>query len=199
MLPITAREWFLYHLFNDEDFVAIRAEWRHEVDQIDSGEPGKDGLFYLEQETLTERYVELLCEQFGINVSTARDGLRYTKWNRTLNRNRIPTAKVEGNFITIRVGVDTRMEDVKELWSLRVEYLQRQLPGFTSHRSSQVAQPLLAYIVYKQLRQGRKMVDIHKAYIDGTLDDRIPPKHSQSIEDFRKDYKAAVQGLLESS
>lgn len=199
MSPITAREWFLYHLFNDEEFAAIRAKWRHEVDQIDSGEPGKDGLLYLEQETLTERYVELLREQFGISENVARDGLRYTKWNRTLNRNRVPLAKIEGGFITIRVGVDTRMEDVKELWNLRVEYLQRQLPGFTSHRSSQVAQPLLAYIVYKQLKQGRKMVDVHKAYIDGTLDYRIPPKQSQPIEDFRKDYKAAVQGLLESS
>lgn len=194
--PITSRDWFLYYLFTDEDLASIRKQWRVEIDDIESGEQGKNGLPFLEQETITDYYVELVGAKFNTTVDIAFKALRYEEWSRILNEDRIPKAKIDGDRITISVGSETRLEDIEHLWSIYVEDLQKRLPTYQSKRTPKAEQPLLAYVIYKKLLDGSSMSHIHEDYVKGTLDDRIAAHPDSVIEDFRKYYKRVVQGYI---
>lgn len=194
--PLTSKDWFLYYLFNDDEIVTIRNRWRSEVDEVDSGEPGREGLLFLDQEKITESYVKLLINRFGVSADVARSCLGYTELGRNINKNRIPVASIKDDKIVIEIGPDTRLEDVEHLWRIRIDYLQKELPGYTSNRSVQPSRPLLAYVVYRCRLEGRKMVDIHNDYINGTLDERIPAHSNSTLEDFRKYYRSIVQGYI---
>lgn len=192
--PITSRDWFLYYLFNDEELASIRKQWRSEINNIESGEPGQEGLPFREQEEVTQKYVELLRKQFRISKNTAVNALAYTKGNRILNKDRIPTAKIEKDRITISIGPETRLRDIEHLWKIQISSLQQQLPGFKLERAVLSSQPRLAYIIHKNKLKGRKMADIHEDYQKGKLDDAIPAHPLSVIEDFRQYYKDIVQG-----
>ncbi len=194
--PITLRDWFLYYIFTDEDFVSIRKQWRTEINDIESGEPGKDGLPFREQEIITESYIQRVCDKFKINRDVALKGLRYEAWSRVLNKDRIPTATVDGDRINISIGAETRLEDIEHLWDIYAESLQKKLPAYQSKRTPKAEQPLLAYVIHKKSLDGNKMTHIHECYVKGTLDDRIPAHPESVIEDFRKYYKKVVQGYI---
>ena len=195
--PITPRDWFLYYLFTDENFAAIRKRWRAEINDIESGEPGRSGLPFLKQEKITDQYVAVLCERFDINKETAVDGLRYTKWNRTLNKNRVPTAEIDGDRITINVGPGTKFEDIENLWNIRITSLQKKLPGYVSQREVPASEPLIAYLVHKELLKGRKLTEIHQDYQMGTLDSRLPSRNRWAdVNEFRRYYNVTVKGLI---
>lgn len=194
--PITSREWFLYYLFTDEDFASIRKQWRVDLGDIESGEPGQNGLPFLEQEIITEGYIQKVCSRFKITIDIALKGLRYEAWSRVLSEDRIPTATMDGDRINISIGAETRFEDIEWLWNVYAEDLQKGLPTYQSKRTPKAEQPLLAYVVYKKSLDGGKMSYIHESYVNGTLDDRIPAHPESVIEDFRKYYKRVVQGYI---
>ena len=196
--PITPRDWFLYYLFTDEDFVSIRKQWRVEIDDIESGEPGREGIPFLEQEKITKRYVNLLSKKFRLNEDVAIKGLAYTEWSRALNEDRIPTAKIDGDRVTISVGVDTRLEDVEHLWNIYVTSLQEKILGRKPGRAVPANEPLLAYVIHKNLLKGRELTKVHKEYLDGSLDSRILPGERYDLNDFRKYYKRTVKGYIKT-
>ena len=194
--PVTPSDWFLYYLFTDEEFTSIREQWRTEMNDIESGEPGSEGLPYLEQEDITARYTDLLHKKFGLDKQDAIKGLAYVEGGRTLNRDRIPTAKVEDDRITISIGGGTRLEDIEYLWNTYIVTLQEKLPGYHTQRSMKANEPLLAYIVYQNKLKGRKLSEIHKEYLDGTLDERLAPGERLDVNDFRKYYIKTVKGHI---
>lgn len=196
--PITAADWFLYYLFTDEDYTAIRNRWRNEIDDIDSGLPGKAGLPFLEQENITNEYVKLITKTFRINKETALQGLTYTANNRALNKHRIPTAKIENDRITISVGASTRLEDLEHLWNIQIVSLQEKLPNYKSQRDTPATDPFVAYIVHKERLSGRKLTEIHSDYLIGKLDTRLQPGDKWiDVNDFRKYYDKTVKGYVE--
>lgn len=194
--PITSREWFLYYLFTDEDFVSIRKQWRAEINDIESGQSGKNGLPFLEQEVITERYTQQTSNKFKITANTALKGLRHEESSRVLNEDRIPTATVDGDRINISIGAETRLEDIEHLWNIYAEDLQKKLPAYKSKRTAKAEQPLLACVIHKKSLNGEKMAYIHECYVKGTLDNRIPAHPESVIEDFRKYYKRVTQGYI---
>lgn len=195
--PITARDWFLYHLFNDRDFVETRKQWQLEINDVDQ-EPGQEVRQRAEIDEITARYVEPLRQEFGINEVTARKGLTYKKHNRTLNADRVPVAEIRGDRIIISIGANTILEDIEDLWGVWINHLQSKLPNYDSQREKPSDEPLLAYAVYKELRKGRKMTKIHRAYSDGELHNEIPAGNKwPEVSDFRKYYKSIVKGYLD--
>ena len=198
--PITPRDWFLYYLFTDGDFSSIRNAWRTAIDDVESGEPGHKGLPFLEQEKITDRYAELLSDRFNINIETALSGLRFSTMNRTINKHRVPTAEIDGDRIVISVGAGTKLEDIEHLWNIRITTLQEKLPSYISQREVPASEPLIAYLIHRELRKGRKLTEIHQEYQMGTLDSRIPSRNRWTdINEFRRHYNATVKGLIRTS
>lgn len=197
--PITARDWFLYHLFNDKDFIEIRKQWQLEINDVDQ-EPGLEDKQRAEIEEITARYVESLRQKFGINEVTARKGLIYKKHNRTLNADRIPVAEIRGDRVIISIGANTRLEDIKDLWGPWISLLQNKLPTYDSQRETPSDEPLLGYTIYRELRSGRGITDIHNAFKEGVLHDEIPESNKWlDVNDFRKYYEEIIKGIIETS
>lgn len=197
--PITARDWFLYRLFNDRDFVEIRKQWQLEINDIDQ-EPGQEDKQRTEIDEITTRYTEPLRQKFGINETTARKGLTYKKHNRTLNADRVPVAEIRGDRVLVSIGPSTTLEDIEDLWTPWISLLQSKLPGYSSQREMPSDETLLAYTVHKELLNGRKMTEIHKAYSHGTLHSEIPEGYKwPEVSDFRKYYKEVVKGYVDRS
>lgn len=195
--PITARDWFLYYLFNDKDFIEIRKQWQLEINDIDQ-EPGQGARQRAEIDEITARYVEPLRRKFGVNEATARKGLTYKRHNRTLNADRVPVAEIRGDRVIISIGANTKLEDIIDSWGVWISYLQSRLPNYSSQRETPSDEPLLAYTIYKELRSGRKMTEIHRAYSQGTLHSEIPEGDKwPEVSDFRKYYKEVVKGYLD--
>ncbi len=197
--PITARDWFLYHLFNDKDFVEIRKQWQLEINDVDQ-EPGQEDRQRAELDEITARYVEPLRQRFGITEETARRGLRYKEYNRTLNGDRVPVAEIRGNRVIISIGANTRLDDIKDLWGPWISLLQSRLPNYDSQRETPSDEPLLAYTIYRELRSGRGLTDIHRAFKNGVLRDEIPESNKWlDVNDFRKYYEEIIKGIVETS
>ena len=197
--PITAKDWFLYHLFNDEAFTEIRKQWQLEINDVDQV-PGKEIEQRAEIDEITARYVKLLHKKFGINEVTARKGLLYKKHNRVLNGDRVPVAKIQGDRVIISIGANTTLRDVEDLWTPWISLLQSKLPNYNSQRETPSDEPLLAYTIYKELRNGRKMTELHKAYSQGTLHREMPEGDKwPEVSDFRKYYKEVVKGYVDRS
>lgn len=195
--PITARDWFLYHLCNDKDFIEIRKQWQLEINDIDQ-EPGQEARRRAEIEEITTRYIEPLHQKFGINEATARKGLLYKKHNRILNGDRVPVAEIRGDRVIISIGTNTALKDVEDLWTPWISLLQSKLPNYNSQRETPSDEPLLAYTVYKELRTGRTLKNIHDAYLGGTLHRKIPEGDKWlEVSDFRKYYKEVVKGYVD--
>lgn len=195
--PITASDWFLYHLFNDRDFVEIRKQWQAEINDVDQ-EPGQEARQRAEIDEITTRYIEPLRQKFSINEATACKGLIYKKRNRTLNGDRVPVAEIRGDRVIISIGASTKLEDIESLWTPWISTLQSKLPNYSSQREKPSAEPLLAYIVYKELRKGRTLTDIHTAYQNGLLHSEMPESGKWlDVNDFRKYYDAVVKGYID--
>lgn len=197
--PITAREWFLHYLFTDEGFIEIKNQFQAAINDIDFVGPDAEDAERLERERAIGYYSGLLSERFNITKEVARRGLRYKKYSREINKDRVPVAKIEDDRVVISIGSETRLEDIDHLWEIQVTHLQTKLPRYSSQRTVPAKEPLLAYIVHKRLLAGEKMPAIHRDYQDGTLDDCINPNLNSSLEDFRKYYKRAVQGFLDQT
>ena len=195
--PITARDWFLYHLFNDGDFVEIRKQWQLEINDVDQA-PGQESRQRAEIDEITERYVEPLRQKFSINETTARRGLAYKKHNRTLNEDRVPVAEIRGDRVIISIGANTRLEDIADSWGVWISHLQSNLPNYSLQREVPSNEPLLAYTIYKGLRKGRTLKDIHDTYLGGTLHSKIPEGNKWlDVNDFRKYYDSTVKGYVD--
>jgi hypothetical protein len=198
--PITPSDWFLYYLFTDENFVLIRERWRNEIDDIESGEPGQEGLPFLEQERITTDYVSLVVETFDTTRETAIKGLVFTEHNRTLSKDRIPTAAVENDRIKVSIGANTRFEDLEHLWRIQITTLQEKLPGYRSQRDTPSSDPLVAYLIHRERLKGRKLTEIHKDYLTGNLDRRLLAGDKWiDVNDFRKYYEKTVKGYIQRS
>ena len=196
--PITASDWFLYHLFNDEDFVSIRKQWQSEINDVDQ-EPGQEVKQRAELEEITARYTKILQRKFDVTVEAARKGLVYKEHNRTLNGHRVPVAEIQGDRVVISIGASTRLDDVIDLWDVWISLLQSKLPDYDEslQKENPSKEPLLVFTVYKELRRGRTMVDIHNAYLDGKLhDDMSAGNKWLEISAFRKYYKRTVKGCI---
>ena len=195
--PITASDWFLYHLFNDERFVSIRKQWQAEINDVGQ-EPGQELEQRAKLEKITRHYIVELQQKLGVTDEAARKGLVYKEHNRTLNRDRTPVAEIRGDRVIISIGASTRLEDVVDSWDVWISLLQSKLPNYTSQREAPSNEPLLGYVIYNELRKGRKMTDIHRAYLDGTLHTDIPTGTKWlEVSDFRKYYKNTVKGFVE--
>lgn len=198
--PITSRDWFLYYLFTDADFVSIRKQWRDKINNIESGEPGKEGLPFLEQEKITADYASLIVETFNITRETAIKGLAYIEGGRILNKDRIPTAEIENDRIKVSIGAGTRFEDIEHLWRIQITSLQEKLPGYKSQRETPASDPLIAYVIHRERLKGRKLTEIHNDYLVGNLDDRLLAGDKWiDVNDFRKYYEKTVKGYIQRS
>ena len=196
--PITASDWFLYNLFNDEDFASIRKQWQLEINDVDQG-PGQEAKQRAELEDITARYTKILQQKFDVTEETARKGLVYIEHNRTLNGHRVPVAEIQGDRVLISIGSSTRLDDVIDLWDVWISLLQSKLPDYDEslQKENLSKEPLLVFTVYKELRRGRTMVDVHNAYLDGTLHNDIPAGNKWlEISAFRKYYKRTVKGYI---
>lgn len=198
--PITSRDWFLYYVFNDPAFITTKKRWQAEIYDVEAGEPGVDGLPFLEQEKITRRYIKDLGNKFNITDDTVRKGLSYTLDGRVLNRERVPFAKIENDRIVISIGSSTRLEDIEHLWNIQILSLQEELPSYSSQRDVLASEPLVAYLVHSERLKGRTLTDIHKAYLAGTLDVRLSAGNKWlDVNDFRKYYDKTVKGYVRTS
>jgi len=195
--PITPRDWFLYYLFHDNNFVTIRKQWRAAISDIDQT-PGQEKREHAEMDKITRYYIELLCQKLNINEMTALMGLRYTRHNRVLNKDRVPTAAIQGDHIVINIGANTKLEDIEGLWNIWITRLQRQLPNYDTSREIPTDEPLLIYAIHKQLLKGRKMTEVHAAYLNGTLHGNLQAGDKWlDVNDFRKYYHKVVKGYVD--
>lgn len=198
--PRTNKEWFLYNLFTDTDFARIRDEALERLEKIDpvgmSKLIGRGTDIY--SNDIIQGAVNQLVEEFQINQKTATRGLFHGKYLAGWNKARIPFAYIEDERIVISIGSETRLGDVKDLWSMQVTDLQNTLNEERKKRSKSSGSHSLAYLIHKQIVRGRKLADIHLDYTHGRLtgyDGAI----NLSESDFRKYYHETVQGLIKNS
>lgn len=195
--PITARDWFLHDLYNDPVFVDIRNNF---IDELAVNDPV--GLSALVGEptskvhvAITDQHVDKLCSTFQINDQTARRGLFITEYRYPWSRQRVPMAYIDGGDILIRIGPETRPEDVLRLWKLRIGDLQNELKPHRSKRDTEPKETSLAFVIHKHVIAGEKIADIYRDYSFNKLNDYTGATNINTVEDFRKYYNGIVKGF----
>lgn len=196
----TNKEWFLYSLFTDIEFARIRDEALEKLKKVDPVGVSKlighgtDGY----SNNIIQGAIDQLIEEFHINQETATRGLFHDKRFAGWNKARTPFAYIEDERIVISIGSETRLDDVKYLWSMQVTDLQNTLNEGRKKRSKPSNDPSLTYLIHKQIVGGRKLADVYSDYTHGRLAG-YDGATNLSESDFRKHYRDVVQGLIKDA
>lgn len=194
--PITSRDWLLHDLFNDPQFVELRDSF---LGQVAKSDPG---LSQLMERPLDDREIWLLdtfadraSELFDIDKEIAKKGLYHSEYLNTWGRDRHASASIDNRWIKITIGAETRIEDVKKIWSSKVVPLQDELSANRAKRLAPSEHPSLAYVIHKQLLKGRTMGDIHKDYYNSNLEGYRGDYGNEPLSEFSRHYKNAISGI----
>lgn len=196
----TNKEWFLYNLFTDTEFARIRDDAVEKLKKVDpvgvSKLIGRGTDEY--SNDIIQGAINQLVEEFQINQETATRGLFHSKHLAGWNKARTPFAYIEDERIVISIGSETRLDDVKDLWSMQVTDLQNKLNEGRKKRSKPSDDPSLTYLIHKQIAGGRRLADIYSDYTYGRLAG-YDGATNLSESDFRKHYRDVVQGLIKDA
>lgn len=194
--PVTSRDWFLHDLFNDPQFVELRDGFLAQVAQFDRG------LSQLMERPLDDREIWLLdsyankaSELFEVDKEIARKGFYHSDYLNTWSRGRHASASIDDRWIKITIGAETRIEDVKKIWSSKVVPLQDELSANRAKRLTPSEHPSLAYVIHRHLLKGRKMGEIHNDYYNANLEGYTGGYGDESLSEFSRHYKNTVSGI----
>ncbi|NLA42882.1 hypothetical protein GX865_01835 [Candidatus Saccharibacteria bacterium] len=194
--PITSRDWFLHDLFNDPHFIDLRDDFLEQVAKYDLGLSQLIGRPMSNKEAwLLGIYSSKASDIFDIDKEVAKKGLYYSERLTAWGKDRRVTAQIEGSYITIAIGAETRVEDIKKVWSSTIAPLQDSISTERSKRLTPSRYPSLAYIIHKHLLQGRKMSEIHRDYMHSRLEGYDGEYGVESYSEFTRHYKNAVSGI----
>ncbi|HET6747051.1 MAG TPA: hypothetical protein VFH06_03035 [Candidatus Saccharimonadales bacterium] len=195
--PRTDKDWFLYDLFTDSDFIEIKQHFLESVKAVDplgimklTGKP-----MVKSEEEIVAHYVKLLGAELDIHEEVARKGLLlHNEYSQAWSRNRAPVAYIENNRINIVIGSETRRKDVIVIWD-HIEKLQEQLQG--SKRSATSKDTTLAFAIYKQKLRNpkKKLSEIYDDYQHERLEGYNGERHYTEYKDFIDYYHRVVKGI----
>ena len=194
--PITSRDWFLYDLFNDPQFVDIRDDFLGQVAKYNPGLSQLIGRPMSDKEVwLLDMYSSKVSDIFDINKEVAKKGLYHSERLTAWGKDRRINARIEGSYITITIGAETRIEDIKKVWNSTIAPLQENPSTNRSKRLKPSKYPSLAYAVHQHLLSGRQMSEIHRDYIHGRLEGYDGECGVESYSEFTRHYKNTVSGI----
>lgn len=193
--PITPSEHFLYYLYNDPEFIAIRHDFSQEVGNINTGILQLvGGAVDTQSEIILTKYSNTISSRFMVTEEVARKGLLHNKYLSSWSKARTPYAEVKEGRVVISIGPKTRQSDIKAIWS-RIQALQRELDGYAGKAYTKSSS--LAYAIHRQILAGATFTEIHRAYEYGHLEGYCGD-NNLALSDFIKHYKQSVQGLVET-
>jgi len=188
--PRTNKEWFLYHLYNDPQFIKDK-------DQIINYLKTEYGDLYGVKFLLIGKYslcsqlteekgrnnkgtlmIQAMAKKFEVSTSIIEQGLAYIK-NLPLSyinqySNQPYVEKISNDKLAIYINSKTRLKDIESIWFI-VKEKQKKLNNYTA-QSKASFNPGLVYAIYKQRlpnTEGKHLSfeKIFNNYRDGTLSD----------------------------
>lgn len=192
--PRNRYELFLHDLYNDTAFIDARKRFTAEVksDQgisILVGQPVGDNVHQV-----AKRYITELNELYKLDEDVILKGLLDSKYLTAWSRKRSVGASINGKYINIIIGPETRLEDIKAIWSSSIEPLQDKLSSDRVKKSS-FNDLSLDFLIHKRVLQGKSIKSIYDDYLDGKLDVSHKGSKIPDYSDFRKQYKDTIKGL----
>lgn len=192
--PRNRYELFLHDLYSDTAFIDARKRFTAEVrsDQgisILVGQPVGDNVHQV-----VKRYISELKELYKLNEDIIMKGLLDNKYLAAWSRRRSVGASIDGKYINIIIGPETRLEDIKAIWNSNIEPLQNEL-NKDRMKKSNFNESSLDFLIYKGELSGKSIKSTYDDYLDSKLSipfkgDRIP-----DYSDFRKQYRDTIKGL----
>lgn len=193
--PITPSEHFLYYLYNDPEFIAIRHDFYQEVGEINVGILQlAGGATDAKSEVALKKYVDIISRKFMVTEEVARKGLLHNKYLSSWSKDRTPHAEIKEGRVVINIGSKTRQSDIKAVWPY-IQALQRELDDYEGKTYTKSSS--LAYAIHRQIMAGATFTEIHRAYEYGHLEGYCGD-NNLALSDFIKHYKQSVQGLVET-
>lgn len=192
--PRNRYELFLHDLYNDTAFIDARKRFTAEVksDQgisILVGQPVGGNVHQV-----AKRYISELKELYKLDEDVILKGLLDSKYLTAWSRKRPVGVSINGKYINIIIGSETRLEDIKTIWSSSIEPLQDKLSRDRIKKSS-FNDSSLDFLIYKGELRGKSIKSMYDDYLDSKLSipfkgDKIP-----DYSDFRKQYRDTIKGL----
>jgi len=219
--PRTNKEWFLYYLYNDPQFIEEKEKIRNYL-KTEFSELGElYGVIFLNlnKESICSLLIakkgknskgvlmiQAMAKKFEVSTFIIEQGLAYSK-NLPLSytnhySNQPYLEKINDNKIAICINSKTRLKDIEAIWFI-VQEKQKELKSYTAQSKSSFY-PDLVYAIYKQrLPNGiGKRLSFEKIFIKyqcGTLPDynssTIQFKSSDSLERYYRKYMPKTDTL----
>ena len=174
--PRDNREWFLYYLFTDPDFINEKGKINADIQAL--VDPKAYGLMFLMQDqsisdwlvkqgkngkVISDR-IKALGDKYEISTTTTEQGLRYTNKLFAISHafRFMPSVNVEDDQVVIRLNGKMRLKDIKDAYP-NILRLQKTLPDYEERNRSR-DRPDLIYSIYKQRLKGLSFKQIYGLY-----------------------------------
>lgn len=199
--PRSHREWFLFYLFNDPDFIEKKDDILSNIKELVGIKALGVMLLLASSESVCVqllRYpgqrsaekiaasIEDLAKTFKVNVATVEMGLQWMTNLPNLVFKTTPTAGIEDEKVVIRIDVNTRLKDVEAIYWY-VEKLQTQLPGYHPRNRNKDRTDLI-YALHKQ-KLTMSWKEVYQLYEQGILPHYTGVSSISNEENLARMYK----------
>jgi len=191
--PRTNKEWFLYYLYNDPQFIEEKGKINNylKTEYSELGELYGVIFLNLDKESICSLLIEkigknnkgvlmiqAMAKKFEVSTFIIEQGLAYVKNLPLSYTNQYSSQpyleKIKDNKIAIYINSKTRLKDIESIWFI-VQEKQRELSSYTP-QSKASTNPSLVYAIYKQRLPNKvdKRLSFEKIFINyqnGTLPD----------------------------
>lgn len=200
-IPRNNREWFLYYLFTDSDFVDEKNNICIEIESL-VGKNSYGIMMLMQKNSLCNQLEQLgeegskvaeqiraLTKKFDVSIATIEQGIRYVnKWHGVSHTFRsIPSAYIKDNEVIVRLNGNMKLEDIKAAYPY-IQELQKQLPDYKNRNRSK-NRPDLIYAIHKQRLNGLKFKEINYLYENGKLPGYTGSHPIIGEESLERDYR----------
>lgn len=193
--PRNRYELLLHDLYNDTAFIDARKRFMSEVSKSDQGisilvgQPVGDNVHQV-----AKRYITELNELYKLDEDVILKGLLDSKYLAAWNRKRSVGASINGKYIDITIGPETRLEDIRVIWGSSIEPLQDKLNRNRIKKSS-FNDSSLDFLIYKGELSGKSIKSMYDDYLDSRLSISFKGDKIPDYSDFRKQYRDTIKGL----
>ena len=195
--PRTDRDWFLYYLFNDAEFVKSKKKIINSLKE-EFGEAYsviimlRDKSYFdnILRNSKASKQIDKLANKFEVSRNVIEDGLEYII-QLPVNRSSQPHVTInDDGTLSINITPNTRLRDVKAIWHIvnkKQKETKKRIP-----QSKNSYNPKLIHALYKQRLKGadnkrKSWEKIFRDYQDGLIGYKgstIQYKSSDSLERF---------------
>jgi len=200
-IPRNNREWFLYYLFTDLDFVDEKDKICAEIKSL-AGVDSYGLMMLIQKDSLCDQLERLgkegsmvaeqiraLTKRFDVSIATIEQGIRYINKLHGISRTfrSMPSVGIDGNEVIVRLSGNMKLEDIKAVYPY-IQKLQKQLPDYKNRNRSK-DRPDLIYAVHKQRLNGLKFKEINYLYENGNLPGYAGSHPIIGEDSLEKDYR----------